>query len=478
MNESGLKFRTEHDTMGEVRLPHEVYYGAQTQRAVDNFPISGRRIAPELIHALGLVKWAAAKANDSLGLLGVRVRRPLSRHEIDSLIQAAWEVGQGKFDNEFPIDVYQTGSGTSSNMNTNEVVANRAMELAGYDRFSQDKIIHPNDHVNCGQSTNDVFPTAIHVASACALLHNLVPALNRTTALLKEKSQAWQRILKIGRTHLADATPMTLGQEIGGMSRQAELSISRCDEAIRQLSDLPIGGTAVGPGINTASGFGGWVCSMLAEATGIGFVEAADHFEANAQRDGLVAAHALLKTIATSLHNIANNIRWLSSGPRCGFHEIRLADLQPGSSIMPGKVNPVLCESLMQVCVRVAGNDQTMTLAGTTGGQFQLNIMMPVMADTMLESIRILSGSLYIFNEKCLLLMQADEEKCNGYVEQSLSMATGLNLFVGYEQAAAIAKEAYATGKTVRELCQEKNLLPPEQLDQALDPWRMTKPMA
>ncbi|MDD3588348.1 MAG: class II fumarate hydratase, partial [Thermoguttaceae bacterium] len=461
----------------EVQLPYDVYYGAQTQRAVDNFPISGRHIAPELIHALGLVKWAAAKANDSLGLLGVRVRHPLSRADIDALIQAAWEVGQGKFDGQFPIDVYQTGSGTSSNMNTNEVIANRAMELAGYDRFSQNKVIHPNDHVNCGQSTNDIFPTAIHVAAAQALQHNFIPALNRTVAILKEKSVEWQHILKIGRTHLADATPMTLGQEIGGMSRQAELSVSRCEEAIRQLSELPVGGTAVGTGINTASGFGGLVCSVLAETTGIGFVEAADHFEANAQRDGLVAAHALLKTIATSLHGIANNIRWLSSGPRCGFHEIRLADLQPGSSIMPGKVNPVLCESLMQVCVRVAGNDQTMTLAGTTGGQFQLNIMMPVMADTMLESIRILTGAINVFNEKCLLLMQADKEQCNRYVEQSLSMATGLNLFVGYEQAAGIAKKAYSTGKTVRQLCQEEKLLVPEQLEQALDPWRMTKPM-
>lgn len=477
MNEFGLKFRVEHDTMGEAQLPVNAYYGAQTQRAIENFPISGKRIASELIHALGLVKWAAAKANDSLGLLGKRVRQPLSPKEIDSLVQAAWEVSQGDFDEEFPIDVYQTGSGTSSNMNVNEVVANRAMELAGYDRFSQEKIIHPNDHVNCGQSTNDIFPTAIHVAAACAIRRDLVPVLERTFSILQEKSQQWQHVLKIGRTHLADATPMTLGQEIGGMCRQAELSIKRSEAAIGQLTELPVGGTAVGSGINTAAGFGRSVCSLLAEATGIDFVEAVDHFEANAQRDGIVAAHALLKTVATSMHSIANNIRWLASGPRCGFFEVHLADLQPGSSIMPGKVNPVLCESLMQVCARVVGNDQTITFAGASGGQFQLNIMMPVLADTILESIRILAGAVDIFNEKCLRLMKANEDKCKSYVEQSLSMATGLNLFIGYEHAAALAKEAFATGKTVRELCEEKNILPPDQLALALDPWRMTKPV-
>lgn len=472
------EYRTEHDTMGEVRLPKEAYYGAQTQRAVDNFPISGRRIAPELIHALGLVKWGAVKANHDLGLLTGSGRSPLTEDEVTALAAAAREVADGRWDAEFPIDVYQTGSGTSSNMNANEVIANRAAELAGLDRFAPEKRIHPNDHVNRGQSTNDIFPTAVHVACACAIQDGLIPVLDRCAEILQEKAVRWDGILKSGRTHLADATPLSLGQEIGGMARQMTLASDRARGAIDQILELPAGGTAVGTGINTDAKFGGRIAAILADATGIPFVEAKDHFEANAQRDGLVGCHSLLKTIAVTLSGVANNIRWLSSGPRCGFYEIRLADLQPGSSIMPGKVNPVLCESLMQLSAKVIGNDAAIGLAGASGGQFQLNIMIPVMADAALESIRIMTGGTKIFAEKCLLLMEANEEKCHEAIEKSLMTVTGLNLLIGYEKGAALAKKALKTGKTIRQLCEEENLLPKEELDRALDPNRMIRPIS
>lgn len=470
------EYRIEHDTMGEVSVPKNAYYGAQTQRAVENFPISGRPIVPELIHALGQVKRAAARANREFGLLG-RGRMPLTASEIDALIAAAGEVAEGQWDTEFPIDVYQTGSGTSSNMNVNEVIAHRANELAGFDRFSQNQKIHPNDHVNCGQSTNDMFPTAVHVACAAEIKNRLIPALSKCADRLTEKANAWREILKIGRTHLADATPLALGDEIGGMARQAELAIRRAKAAIEQLLELPAGGTAVGSGINTDRRFGRRVAELLAEETGIPFVEAANHFEANAQRDGLVGCHALLKTVAVSMTGVANNIRWLGSGPRCGFYEIRLADLQPGSSIMPGKVNPVLCESLMQAAAKVIGNDAAVSLAGATGGQFQLNMMMPVMADATLESIRILAGAAAVFADKCLALMEANEKNCREQIERSLSTVTGLNPLIGYERAAALAKEAFKTGKTIRQLCEEKQILPKDQLDRALDPKRLSKPL-
>lgn len=471
-------WRVEHDTMGEVRLPKEAYYGAQTQRAVENFPISGRRIAPELIHALGLVKWAAAMAHQKLGLFDRPGRLHLESKQVEALLASTREVADGQWDDEFPIDVYQTGSGTSSNMNANEVISNRALEIAGLDRFAPEKTIHPNDHVNRGQSTNDMFPTAIHVACARAIHDQLIPALERCQEILASKSAEWGDVLKIGRTHLADATPMSLGQEVGGMARQAESAVRRAKAAVNEILELPAGGTAVGSGINTDARFGATVAAVLAEETGIPFVEAVNHFEANAQRDGLVACHALIKAIAVTMTGIANNIRWLSSGPRCGYYEIRLADLQPGSSIMPGKVNPVLCESLLQVAAKVIGNDATIGLAGASGGQFQLNIMMPVLADAALESIRILTGAVAAFAEKALLPMEANRDHCAEAVERSLSMATGLNPYIGYEKAAAIAKKAFKTGKTVRQLCEEEAILPKEKLDEALDPWRMTKPLS
>ena len=395
---------------------------------------------------------------------------------IEALLAACREVADGRLDAQFPVDVFQTGSGTSSNMNANEVIANRAIELAGGDRFGAEKPIHPNDHVNLGQSTNDVFPTAIHVAVAAAIGRRLLPALERCGQVLADKAAEWQEILKIGRTHLADATPLTLGQEIGGLARQLERSVDRAGVAIEALRELPIGGTAVGTGINTHPEFGRRVCELLARETGIPFVEAADHFEANAQRDGLVECHGHLRTIAATLFSVANNLRWLASGPRCGFYEIKLPDRQPGSSIMPGKVNPVLCESMMQVAARVLGNDQTIALCGAAGGQFQLNVMMPVMGDTVLESVRLLANATAAFTDLCLNDMEANPAACAAAVEKSLALVTGLNPYIGYDRAAALAKEAFATGKTIRELCREKNILSAEQLDEALDPWRMTRP--
>jgi fumarate hydratase, class II len=469
-------FRIERDSMGEVRLPAAAYYGAQTQRAVENFPISDEPLAKELIHALGLVKWAAATANRDLGRLTGSGKRPLVDREVEALILACRDVADGKLDDQFPVDVYQTGSGTSSNMNANEVIANRAIELAGGDRFQVDKPIDPNDHVNMGQSTNDMFPTAIHVAVAMAIDRTLVPSLKRAGAILAQKASEWSDVLKIGRTHLADATPLTLGQEIGGLARQLELAVGRARRAVEAVFELPAGGTAVGSGINTHPEFGARVATLLAVRTGIPFVEAANHFEANAQRDALVECHGGIRAVAVSLFNVANNIRWLGSGPRCAFYEVQLPDLQPGSSIMPGKVNPVLCESLMQVAARVMGNDQTMAVCGASGGQFQLNIMMPVMGHVALESVRLLAAATAAFADLCLTDMQPNREACQASVEKSLSMVTGLNPYIGYQQAAALAKQAFATGKTIRELCRAKGVLPEDQLDEALDPWRMTRP--
>ena len=470
------KFRIERDSMGEIRLPAKAYYGAQTQRAVENFPISGQPLPAELVHAMGLIKGAAAKVNRDLGKLGNTGKRPLADRQIDALLTACREVHQGKFDDQFPIDVFQTGSGTSSNMNANEVIANRAIELSGGDRFAPEKPIHPNDHVNMGQSTNDTFPTAIHVAVAGGIKDRLIPALDHCAAVLGQKAAQWADVLKIGRTHLADATPLSLGQEVGGWARQLELSMDRARRAQQALLELPVGGTAVGTGINTHPEFGRRVAAVLATESGVPFVEAADHFEANAARDGLVECHGQLRCIATTLFAVANNVRWGASGPRCGFYELKLPDLQPGSSIMPGKVNPVMCESLMQVCARVLGNDQTMAVCGAAGGQFQLNVMMPVMAHTALESLRLLSAATNAFTDFCLARMEANEEACEAAVEQSLSLATGLNPYIGYEQAAALAKEAFHTGKTIRQLCREKRILPDAQLDQALDPRQMTRP--
>jgi fumarate hydratase class II len=473
-------FRVERDSMGEVKVPARAYYGAQTQRAIENFPISGQPLPKSLIRALGLVKAAAAIANRDLGKLKPELAEPI--------IQAAREVAAGKFEDQFPIDVYQTGSGTSSNMNANEVISNRAIELSGGDRFAAKKPIHPNDHVNLGQSTNDIFPTAIHVAAGLAIQKELLPALERFRAVLADKAKQWDDIIKIGRTHLADATPIRLGQEFSGYARQLELCWERARRALEAIRELPAGGTAVGTGINSHPRFGAKVAEVLAKETGIPFVEAKNHFEANANRDGLVECSALLRTIAVSLFTIANNIRWLGSGPRCGFYEVILPDRQPGSSIMPGKVNPVMCESLMQVAARVLGNDQTIAFAGATGGQFELNIMMPVMGHVVLESIHLLAAGTNAFVEFCARDMQANREQCQRQVEQSLAMVTSLNPLIGYDAAAALAKEAFQTGKTVRELCLEKMRtgalkkkdsnapVTEAELRAALDPRAMTEP--
>lgn len=469
-------FRTEHDSMGDVRVPAQAYYGAQTQRAVENFPISGQPLPPALIHALGLVKYACGVANRDLGKLTKTGKNRLSDAQVQAMLDACREVAAGRFDAEFPIDVYQTGSGTSSNMNANEVISNRAIELLGGDRMQAAKVMHPNDHVNMGQSTNDTFPTAIHVAAAVEINDRLLPALSRLRESLAEKARQWDRIIKIGRTHLADATPLRLGQEIGGFARQIELSAERAKRAIDAVRELPVGGTAVGTGINTHPEFGSRVAAALADETGIAFVEAANHFEANAQRDGLVECHGQLRAIAVTLFNVANNVRWLGSGPRCGFYEVKLPDRQPGSSIMPGKVNPVMCESLMQVAARVMGHDQTVAVSGAAGGQFQLNIMMPVMGATTLESVSLLTGGAQAFVDFCVLEMEANAEACEASVEKSLSMVTSLNPFIGYEKAAALAKEAFKSGKTIRQLCQEQGILPAQQLASALDPWGMTEP--
>ena len=471
-------YRTEHDSMGDVQVPAEAYYGAQTQRAVENFPVSGWPLPAELIHAMGLVKFACGVANRDIGKLTGTGKNPLDDAQVTAMLNACREVAEGKFDGEFPIDVFQTGSGTSSNMNVNEVISNRALELLGLDRFTDKKTVHPNDHVNMGQSTNDTFPTAIHVAVAQSIHQSLIPALQRFGDVLEEKAKAWDKIIKIGRTHLADATPLRLGQEFGGFARQLQLSLDRAARASNAVMELPVGGTAVGSGINTHPEFGSRVAAELKNQTGLPYLEAANHFEANAQRDGLVECHGQLRAIATTLFNVANNIRWLGSGPRCSFNEVKIADLQPGSSIMPGKVNPVMCESLMQVAARVIGNDQTVAFSGATGGQFQLNIMMPVMAHTTLESIRLLAKGTDAFVDLCAKLLEANEETCEASVEKSLSMATSLNPYIGYEKAAALAKEAFKTGKTIRELCREQNVLPEDQLNAALDPFSMTEPQA
>jgi fumarate hydratase class II len=474
--------RIEKDSMGEVKVPARAYYGAQTQRAVENFPISGQPLPKALIRALGLVKVAAAIANRDLGKLDAKLAEPI--------IRAAREVAEGKFDNEFPIDVYQTGSGTSSNMNANEVISNRAIEQTGGDRFAAKKAIHPNDHVNMGQSTNDMFPTAIHVAVAQGMARQLVPALERLHAAMTDKAKQWDGIIKIGRTHLADATPIRLGQEFSGFARQLERCSHQARQAQYAVMELSAGGTAVGTGINTHPRFGARVAEVLAKETGIAFVEAKNHFDANANRDGLVECSGQLRAIAVSLFSIANNIRWLGSGPRCGFYEVMLPDRQPGSSIMPGKVNPVMCESMMQVCARVIGNDQTIAFSGATGGQFQLNIMMPVMGLAAIESVELLASCTNAFVDFCAVEMEANRAACEKQVEWSMAMVTSLNPLIGYDAAAAIAKEAFKAGKTVRALCLEKmragslkkkdggGPVTEAELNAALDPRAMTEPLA
>jgi fumarate hydratase, class II len=474
------EFRIEKDSMGEVKVPAKAYYGAQTQRAVENFPISGQPLPTPLVRALGLVKIAAAMANRDLGKLKPELAEPI--------IKAAREVAEGQLDDQFPIDVYQTGSGTSSNMNANEVISNRAIELTGGDRFAAKKPIHPNDHVNMGQSTNDMFPTAIHVAVAMEIDRKLLPALRRFEQVLSAKAKQWDDVIKIGRTHLADATPIRLGQEFSGYAQQMDLAVYRAIRGEEAVLELPAGGTAVGTGINTHRQFGAKVAQALDEETGLHFREAMNHFEANANRDGLVECSGQLRTIAVSLFSVANNIRWLGSGPRCGFYEVMLPDRQPGSSIMPGKVNPVMCESMMQVCARVIGNDQAMAFSGATGGQFELNIMMPVMGLVVIESVALLASCTNAFVEFCAEEMEANRAACEKQVEWSMAMVTSLNPLIGYDAAAALAKEAFKEGKTVRALCLDKikagtlkkkdsaAVVSEAELTAALDPRRMTEP--
>jgi fumarate hydratase class II len=459
--------RVEKDSMGEMSVPAAALYGASTQRAVLNFPISGQRFSRPFIRALGLIKWAAAQANADLGLLDT--------HRSAYIVQAAEEVVEGKLDEHFPLDIFQTGSGTSTNTNANEVIANRSRQLAEKAIGAKDHPIHPNDHVNMGQSSNDVIPSAIHISGAEQLKNCLVPALEKLHGALEAKTKEFWDIIKIGRTHLMDATPVRLGQEFSGYAQQVARAKERAEKAIEVLRELALGGTAVGTGLNRHLEFPGKVMRHLEQRTGIKFREAENHFEAQGGKDAVVEASGQLKTIAVSLFKIANDIRWLGSGPRCGIGEIRLPATQPGSSIMPGKVNPVMCESLMMVCAQVIGNDGCITWSGANGN-FELNVMMPVMAHNLLESIRLLGNVVDAFCEKCVIGIEANEERCRELVELSMAMVTSLAPLIGYDRAAEIAKGSAKTGKTVREICLERKVLPPAALARALDPVAMTEP--
>lgn len=451
--------RLEHDSMGELAVPADALYGASTQRAVQNFPISGESMDPAVIHAYGLIKEASAIANSTLGTLPPELA--------DAIAAASREVAEGKHDAHFPVDVFQTGSGTSTNMNANEVIATLCRR-AGSD-------VHPNDHINLGQSSNDTLPTALHLA-ACQLLRNLLlPALAVLQVSLARKSDEFHPVLKIGRTHLMDAVPMRLGQEFSGYAKQVERGIDRCHKAIKALLEIPLGGTAIGTGLNRHENFPETAIAHLAHRTGMEFHAAENPFEAQAARDALVEAHGQLNAIATSLFKIANDIRLLASGPRCSIGEISLPAVQPGSSIMPGKVNPVLCESLTMVAARVFGNQTTVTHCGA-GGQFELNAFMPLLGQTVLSSIRLLASASTAFAEKCIDGITANDARCEELIEQSLSMVTSLVPLIGYDRAAAIAKESISSGKNVRLLCEEKLTdlgITAEQLEQALDPATM-----
>ena len=451
--------------MGEVKVPKTAYYGAQTQRAVENFPISGIGFPPRFVRALAIIKHAAASVNQELGLLDSKIA--------DVIRAAASEVMEGKLDKEFVVDIFQTGSRTSTNTNANEVIANRALELIGKERGSKE--VHPNDHVNMSQSSNDVIPTAIHISALEAIQRELLPALKELHHALNEKAKEFDRIVKIGRTHLADATPIRLGQEFGGYARQIELSIERLKSAAIGLEELALGGTAVGTGINTHPEFPSRTIKKISQMTELSLREAKNHFEAQAAKDAVVQVSGSLKTLAVSLTKIANDLRWLSSGPRCGIGEIGLPDTQPGSSIMPGKVNPVMCESVLQVAAHVMGCDATITLCGQAGN-FELIVMMPIMALRLLEAIEFTANVVKAFTEKCVVGIEANEERCKEMVEQSLAMVTALAPVIGYDAAAKIAKESYATGKTVREIASAHKILPPDKLAEILDPWRMTEP--
>jgi len=458
--------RVERDSMGEMTVPAWAYWGAQTQRAVENFPISGYRFGRPFVRALGLIKRSAAVVNAELG----RLDRGLS----GLIVRVADEVIEGKLDEHFVLDVFQTGSGTSSNMNVNEVISNRAIELAG-GTVGSGEPVHPNDHVNMGQSSNDVIPTAIHVSAAWAMKEDLIPALEHLAAALEEKARAFDSVIKIGRTHLQDATPIRLGQEFSGYAAQARLSVMRAQKAVRALRELAIGGTAVGTGINTHPEFGSRVIRLIAGATGIEFVEAGNHFEAQASKDGVCEASGFLKTVAVSLTKVANDIRMLGSGPRCGIGELKIPPTQPGSSIMPGKVNPVMSEMVVQVAAQVIGHDTAITM-GCRDGHYELNVCMPLMAHNLLESIRLLSAAARVFADRCVTGLEADEQRCAALIELSLAMCTSLAPRIGYNQAAAIAKEAFATRRTVRQVAREQKVLPDDELDALLDPRSMTEP--
>ena len=460
------KYRLEHDSLGEVKVPATAYYGAQTQRAFANFPISGNRLPREFIRALGIIKQTAAQTNSELKLLDPKIGK--------AIIKVASEVIDGKFDHDFIVDVYQTGSGTSTNMNANEVIANRAIEILGGEIGSKNPV-HPNNHVNLGQSSNDVIPTAIHIAAMESIEHKLLPSLRRLHESLVKKSKEFDQIVKIGRTHLQDAVPIRLGQEFSGYASQVEHGIQRVESVKPNLVELALGGTAVGTGLNTHKNFAQLTIQKISRYTGISFVPATNSFEALAARDVVVETSGQLKTVAVSLMKIANDLRWLSSGPRCGIGEITLPSLQPGSSIMPGKVNPVIPESVMMICATVIGNDTAITIGGQHGN-FELNVMMPMMAHHLLESIRLLSNGALNFSDRCIEGIVANKKRAESLVEKSLALVTALAPKIGYDAAAMIAKEAYATGKTIRQVALEKNVLPEDELNRVLDPLRQTEP--
>lgn len=458
-------YRTEHDSMGEVRVPAHAKWRAQTQRAVENFPISGQRLERAHIEALARVKAAAARVNAELGVV--------EKDMAAAIAEAAAEVAEGRWDEHFPVDVFQTGSGTSSNMNTNEVLATLATERLG-------RPVHPNDHVNASQSSNDVFPSSIHVAATAAVTADLIPALEHLAEALERKEAEFAEVVKAGRTHLMDATPVTLGQEFGGYAAQMRYGVERLRASLPRLAELPLGGTAVGTGINTPPGFPAAVIAELARATGLPLTEARNHFEAQGARDGLVETSGQLRTIAVGLTKIANDLRWMASGPRTGLAEIALPDLQPGSSIMPGKVNPVIPEAVLMVAAQVTGNDTAVATAGAAGN-FELNVMLPVIAKNLLESIRLLTSASRLLADRTIDGITANAERAREYAESSPSVVTPLNRYLGYEEAAKVAKKSLAERKTIREVVLEsgyveRGLLTREQLDEALDVLRMTHP--
>ncbi|MBW2591818.1 MAG: class II fumarate hydratase [Deltaproteobacteria bacterium] len=449
-----MRFREEKDTMGTVRVPENAYFGPQTQRAVENFPISGLRFPVEFIHALALIKKCSASVNFELGQLDVEISR--------AIISAAREVMNGKFDDQFVVDLFQTGSGTSTNMNMNEVITSRANEIITGKKNGKSPV-HPNDHVNLGQSSNDVIPSTIHIAALRAIHVHLIPSLQLMHTAILQKSAEFDEIRKIGRTHLQDAVPMTLGQEFSGFARQMELGVQRIKGVESRLAELALGGTAVGTGLNTHPEFGARVIRLVAEHTGLPFTLAINFFEAQAARDAAVEASGVLKTIAVSLVKIANDIRWLASGPRCGLGEIKIPPLQPGSSIMPGKVNPVIPEAVIQVAAQVVGNDTAITIGGQ-GGSFELNAMLPVISYNLLQSIDLLAAVSVVFARKCIAGISANAEQCEAYIEQSLALATCLVPHIGYDRASEIAKKAYQTGKTIRETAAMEEDLPERML--------------